>query len=173
MLTDHWHLPHAEVLETNCNLSTETGIIATLRASKNGEGLLPQKAPIGDYATHGVYLQLKDKQGEVWNFLFNSYRQPKRHPHKVLNNQTTAIDPIGKLEFKVYPNIKEGESIKPGQSLWIDLGLNTADGLYINDAYTGTSMRSRFGLVNNELTAKVRLKTNSGKVLDESSSGFS
>jgi hypothetical protein len=87
-----------ELKELELSLAARDGSVYSARGS--GE---PIDVPPGEYATRALEMLLVHREsGERWYFDFARFYDPKEeHWQKVAASQELAIDPVGKLDFRL------------------------------------------------------------------------
>jgi hypothetical protein len=134
-------------------------------ACLQGDGAVAA-VPIGDYRPGTLAISLGAPDGLTWHYVFSSEgASAERTWHKVEQNKTISIDPVGELKLSADVSIAR----QPGASISIQPGLFTGDGLAVRTIHRGESASERMG---DSPTVEIKLATANGKVLETQSSGF-
>jgi hypothetical protein len=133
-----------------------------------GEGA-DAAVPVGEYQLGTVTCTFEEVPGGPrWNFVFSDIgRRGEARWYQVERGGTTAIDPIGVLEFQTATG--GTERLRPGEPLTVQPQLFTGDGLLIVMCYRGTSA-SPAG--DSGTGATIALADADGQTLDTARSGF-
>jgi hypothetical protein len=125
--------------------------------------------PTGEYRLGTVTCAFADGRFDLrWTFVFSDIgRRGELRWHEVESDRTTAIDPIGKLEFRT--GAEEMPPAHPGDDLWIQPQLFTGDGLLIVTRYRGTPSDPAD---ERGTGARIALATTDGQTLATANSGF-
>jgi hypothetical protein len=152
----------ARVEELTVTLAGRDGSVYTLRG-RDSEAVLP----VGDYRLSVVTCRLADPHsGPAWSFTFSDSNGRRPHCwHTLRRDARLALDPIGKLELLAAVD-PEQQRCRPGDSVSVQPGLYTGDGLLICSASRGTGGESH------DCGGEVLLAGTDGKVLDAHGSGF-
>jgi len=125
--------------------------------------------PIGEYRLGTVTCAFPDaRAGPRWNFVFSDIgRRGEFRWYKVEQGGTTAIDPIGSLEFKT--GTEGMRPPRPGEDFKVQPQLFIGDGLLIVTCYRGLPANPAD---DSDTGATIALVTADGRTLATTHSGF-
>jgi hypothetical protein len=134
-------------------------------AGLQGDGAVVA-VPLGDYRPGTLAISLSAPGGPPWHYVFSSEGASAERPwYKVERDKAISIDPVGDL--KLSANISG--TCRSGESISIQPGLFTGDGLAVRTVHRGESMTERTG---DSPSVQITLSTADGSVLETQSSGF-
>ena len=134
-------------------------------AGLQGDGAVVA-VPVGDYRPGTLAISLSAPgRSAVALRLQQRSASAERPWYKVERDKAISIDPVG--ELKLSANISG--NCRPGESISVQPGLFTGDGLAVRTVHRGESMTERTG---DSPSVQIKLSTADGSVLETQSSGF-